>query len=284
VNPLVYGLTGTGIGDLAFNIASTGDWYGLLVVGGHVYIGDPNPLAGPGTITFYNVDFGAKGSGIALFSPGINPTLPVELSSFTVTLTAEMFVQIAWVAQSETNHLGYNILRNVSNDAESALQINPSVISSADGVSVGTQISYSYTDAEVDNNTNYYYWLESVDLGGVSALYGPITVLVTHDPDDPGIPPLPPTVTKLLPAYPNPFNPSTNIRYALKEGSKVRVEIYNVKGQLMRVYENDHADPGYYQIMWDGKDINGNKAASGVYLYRMTAGKYTSSKKMVLAK
>jgi len=279
---LVYGFTGSGIGDLAFYIDATGNWYGVLIVGGHVYIGDPNPLSGPGTITFYNVNFDAKGDAIALFSPDINPTLPVELSSFTATLTAEMFVQIAWVAQSETNHLGYNILRGESGDAEDALKLNDSIIS--EGTALGSQISYSYLDSEVEMETTYYYWLESVDLGGTSALHGPITVLVSGEPGDPGIPPLPPTVTQLLPAFPNPFNPSTNIRYSLVEPAKVKIEIFNVKGQLMRVFENTYEIPGYYQISWDGMDSNGRKAASGVYLYRMTAGKYSSYKKMVLAK
>ena len=193
-----------------------------------------------------------------------------------------MFVQIAWVAQSETNHLGYNILRGESGDAEDALKLNDSIIS--EGTALGSQISYSYLDSEVEMETTYYYWLESVDLGGTSALHGPITVLVSGEPGDPGIPPLPPTVTQLLPAFPNPFNPSTNIRYSLVEPAKVKIEIFNVKGQLMRVFENTYETPGYYQISWDGMDSNGRKAASGVYLYRMTAGKYSSYKKMVLAK
>ncbi len=218
-----------------------------------------------------------------VFGP-YDATLPVELSSFTATLTADLFVQIAWVVQSETDHLGYNILRGESNLASAALQINPVVISSEYGVAVGSQISYNYTDMEVNTNTTYYYWLESLDLGGASTLFGPISVLVTGEPGDPGIPPLPPTVTQLLPAYPNPFNPSTNIRYSLKEPASVRIEIFNVKGQLMRSYENTYDAPGYYQIMWDGRDAEGKTAASGVYLYRMTAGRYSSLKKMMLAK
>jgi hypothetical protein len=211
-------------------------------------------------------------------------TLPVELSSFTAVLTSELFVELAWVVQSETGHLGYNILRGNSDLPAGAITVNESIITSDYGTAQGTQISYVFTDSEVDLNTTYYYWLESVDLGGGSVLYGPLTVLVTGDPDDPGIPPLPPTVTRLLPAYPNPFNPSTNIRYALKEGARVKIEIFNTRGQLMRLYENDYSDPGYYQIMWDGRDARGNAAPSGVYLYRMTSGKYATTKKMVLAK
>jgi len=208
----------------------------------------------------------------------------VELSSFTATLTTELFVQLDWVAQSETNHLGYNVLRGETNQAADAIRLNGAVVTTEDGTANGTQVSYSYLDNEVDTGFTYYYWLESLDLGGSSVLHGPVAVMVVGDPEDPGTPTPPPTVTKLLPAYPNPFNPSTNIRYQLMDPARVRIDIYNVKGQLMRVYENDHSDPGYYQINWDGRDANGKSAASGVYLYRMTAGKHTSSKKMVLAK
>jgi len=224
---------------------------------------------------------GAKAGGVTIMFGDDPQTLPVELSSFTATLTADMFVQVAWVAQSETNHLGYNILRAQSNQADEALKINPLIIS--EGENLGTQISYSYADAEVDAGSTYYYWLESVDLGGISTLYGPLSVLVTGDPNDPGTPELP-TVTKLMNAFPNPFNPNTTLRYSLKEAGKVRIEIYNLKGQMVRSYINDHATPGYYQVSWDGKDAQGRKVSSGVYMYRMSSGRYHSTKKMVLAK
>jgi hypothetical protein len=263
-------------------VAWTVDWYCWIKVGTNLIAG-PNPIPAAQLYhVFTGVNFDVKGEATVVVND--NQTLPVELSSFTAVLTAEMFVNIAWVSESETNHMGYNLLRGESDSVEDALQVNGSIITSADGVHNGSQVSYNYLDTEVMPGTTYWYWLESLDLGGATQLHGPVSVLVNGDPDDPGIPPLPPTVTRLLPAYPNPFNPSTNIRYALKEASKVKIEIYNARGQLMRVYDNAYGDPGYYQIMWDGKDANGNKAASGVYLYRMTAGHYTSSRKMVLAK
>jgi|GEM_PF-1356358 len=209
------------------------------------------------------------------------PFVPVVLSSFTAVLTAEMFVQIAWVTESETNHLGYNILRNTENDLDSAVQLNLGVISN--GSSEGTQVSYSFTDTEVEVGSSYYYWLQSMDLGGSSVFYGPLTVDVNTNPDGPEIP-LIPLVTKLMDAYPNPFNPSTTIRYQIKEAGDVRIEIYNTRGQKLRSFNNAKAKAGYYQVTWDGKDANGKELSSGVYIYRMISGKYTSSKKMVLTK
>ncbi|MDP2172401.1 MAG: FlgD immunoglobulin-like domain containing protein [Candidatus Cloacimonadaceae bacterium] len=85
-------------------------------------------------------------------------------------------------------------------------------------------------------------------------------------------------------AFPNPFNPNANIRYTLKEAGRVNIDIYNMKGQLVRSFKAEHNTPGYYQVSWDGRDTSGNPSSSGVYLYRMTSGNYSASKKMILAK
>jgi len=208
-------------------------------------------------------------------------TLPVTLSNFTAVVTSENFVNIAWMAETETNHSGYNILRNEVKDLENAIKINAQLIDQ--GTAVGTQISYFYTDFEVYTNQVYYYWLESVALDGTNQFYGPLTVII-GDPTQEPVPPSIPMVTKLYNAFPNPFNPNTNIRYSLKEAGKVKIEIYNMKGQKIKSYNQEHASPGYYQVSWDGRDENGKNVASGIYLYRLTTANYTSAKKMVLAK
>jgi hypothetical protein len=208
-------------------------------------------------------------------------TLPVTLSNFTAVVTSENFVNIAWMAETETNHSGYNIFRNETKDLENAVKINAQLIDK--GTAVGTQISYFYTDFEVYTNMMYYYWLESVALDGSSQFYGPLTVTI-GDPAQEPLPPVVPMVTKLYNAFPNPFNPNTNIRYSLKEVGKVKIEIYNMKGQKIKTFTQEHNSPGYYQVSWDGRDENGRSVASGIYLYRLTTANYTSAKKMVLAK
>jgi hypothetical protein len=84
--------------------------------------------------------------------------------------------------------------------------------------------------------------------------------------------------------YPNPFNPETNIRFSLKEAAKVSIEIYNVKGQLVRKLVNDVRDAGDHAVVWNGVDNNGRAVSSGVYYYKMSTGKYSSTKKMILMK
>ena len=93
-----------------------------------------------------------------------------------------------------------------------------------------------------------------------------------------------PTEFTLERNFPNPFNPETTIRYAIPEASKVTLVIYNVLGQeVTRLVNVDHL-PGYYTIAWDGKDMLGRNVSSGVYLYRIQAGDFNRTHKMLLLK
>lgn len=91
-------------------------------------------------------------------------------------------------------------------------------------------------------------------------------------------------MAKLHQNYPNPFNPETKISFDLKSKTKVSLEIYNLKGQKIRTLLNDNLTKGSHYAIWDGKDNQGLDSASGVYIYRIKAGDYTQSKKMILMK
>jgi hypothetical protein len=93
---------------------------------------------------------------------------------------------------------------------------------------------------------------------------------------------VPVTVTALKGNYPNPFNPETVISYDLKEAGKVRLDIYNLKGQLVRTLVDDNQSAGRYRLVFNARDSRGNPLSSGVYLYRLRAGEYTSTRKMML--
>lgn len=82
--------------------------------------------------------------------------------------------------------------------------------------------------------------------------------------------------------YPNPFNPSTTIRYQLRESANVMLAIYNILGQRIRILVQEMQAPGHYTLQWDGRDETGRAAASGVYIYRIQAGRYVAGKKMIL--
>ncbi|MCB2231693.1 T9SS type A sorting domain-containing protein [bacterium] len=84
--------------------------------------------------------------------------------------------------------------------------------------------------------------------------------------------------------YPNPFNPSTTIEYALPSPSRVRVEVFNAMGQAVTTLIDDVQPTGHHQVVWDGTNDDGQTVASGVYFYRLTAGEFTQSRKMLLLK
>ncbi len=84
--------------------------------------------------------------------------------------------------------------------------------------------------------------------------------------------------------FPNPFNPSTVISYQLPVNSQVSLKIYNLLGQEVRTLVNGYETAGTKQITWDGKDNHGNTVSSGVYIYRLQAGKYCQTRKCLLIK
>lgn len=83
---------------------------------------------------------------------------------------------------------------------------------------------------------------------------------------------------------PNPFNPSTTIRFTVAEKGNVSLSIFDANGRLVRSLVNGVSEAGSQEITWDGRDSSNLPVSSGVYFYRLTAGKFNESKKMVLLK
>jgi len=94
--------------------------------------------------------------------------------------------------------------------------------------------------------------------------------------------------TKLNGNYPNPFNPVTTIGYSIKETGNVTLEVYNLRGQLVKRLVNEVKQTGDYTVNWNGTDNSNKSVSSGVYFYKMVSegniGRYTSTKKMILMK
>ncbi|MGI6198606.1 MAG: C25 family cysteine peptidase [Candidatus Cloacimonadaceae bacterium] len=84
--------------------------------------------------------------------------------------------------------------------------------------------------------------------------------------------------------YPNPFNPSTTIRFNLDRGQKARLDIFNLRGQLVNTLVNENLERGAHSIVFDGTDSKGNPLASGLYLYRLQTQNQSISRKMLLIK
>ncbi|MCH9007585.1 T9SS type A sorting domain-containing protein [candidate division KSB1 bacterium] len=85
--------------------------------------------------------------------------------------------------------------------------------------------------------------------------------------------------------YPNPFNPATEISYSLPRPAEVWLEIFNLLGQKVRsLLQHEKQAAGRCTVFWDGRDDFGRSAASGIYLYRITAGDFIRTMKMTLLK
>lgn len=82
--------------------------------------------------------------------------------------------------------------------------------------------------------------------------------------------------------FPNPFNPATQIKYSLARSTHVTLKIYNLQGQEVRTLVNQLRPAGSQQVVWDGKDQRGEPVMSGVYFYRIRAGEFVKSRKMIL--
>ena len=84
--------------------------------------------------------------------------------------------------------------------------------------------------------------------------------------------------------YPNPFNPATTITYDLPEAANVVLKIYNVLGREVRTLLNTRQQPGIKSVVWDGRNALGIKVSSGIFIYRLQAGDFVQTKKMILLK
>jgi hypothetical protein len=130
----------------------------------------------------------------------------------------------------------------------------------------------TYTDGDVAAGESYRYTLVAVLDDGTEQVSRTQDVLI------------PPAVTELHPNRPNPFNPATTISFTLASREAVRLAIYTPEGKLVTTLVQDVLNAGLKEVQWDGTDARGNPVRSGIYLYRLEAGKTVLSRKMVLMK
>ncbi len=131
-----------------------------------------------------------------------------------------------------------------------------------------TQTGPIYIGIQCLSDDAWIFMVDDVTIGGT-------------DNEDPIVPVI---ATALNNNFPNPFNPETTISYSVNANTPVSIQIYNVKGQLVKTLVNDTKEAGNHSIVWNGTDGNGRAVSSGVYYYKMNAGKYSSTKKMIMMK
>jgi len=196
-------------------------------------------------------------------------TLPVELSSFTATFM-DSYTLIRWSTASETDVLGFNIYRSTEDEYSTSAQINIEHIP-GHGSTTEPQ-DYEFQDIDqLIYETTYYYWLESVNFGGSSNVYGAIEYTPENGQggfeED--------FENNMLMNQPNPFSSVTTISYAIKgmlKSEPVKISIYNTLGQLIL---EDVAKGGEYQF-------DASELPTGVYFYKLETESYNNIKKMMI--
>ncbi len=144
------------------------------------------------------------------------------------------------------------------------------------GVTRSFTVGYAAGDDVSDISDEVIITTNDSDLPTISI---PITLVAVSDSDL-----VNPVITSLQGNFPNPFNPTTSIRFSLKDAGRVKLNVYNLKGQLVKTPADYEMSAGNHRILWDGKDTRGSSVASGIYLYRMETKDYKSTQKMMLMK
>jgi len=133
-------------------------------------------------------------------------------------------------------------------------------------------------------NCEIVVWVQNLDTKEVLQTHKVALLDLPNHPVSGNDPSAPGLQTALLGNYPNPFNPSTTISFTVQDFSPVSIDIYNQKGQRVKTLLNESKAAGAYSVTWNGTDDSNRSVASGIYYFKMNAGKYSSTKKMILMK
>ena len=258
--------------NLAVKIAAEPDWLAISNQSGTIY--NNNTL---GVVLVMNAD----GLDLGLYSMDVVITtndplnseitvpvvmeveeeIPVELAAFTAQVSGDV-VTIQWITASETNNQGFSLERKPT-AAESWTELG-----FIQGRGTTTeQTVYTYSD-KLDQPGSFSYRLKQLDFDGTFT-YSNVIFIDAVKPDK----------YELSQNYPNPFNPSTTIKFALPELSQVTLTIFSTLGEKVAEVLNTTLEAGYHRVEFDASNL-----PSGIYLYKIHAGNFIETKKMMLIK
>ncbi len=198
--------------------------------------------------------------------------LPVTLLSFTAQANPNgPGVVLEWVTATEVNNYGFYV--QCRQNTQQTFGDIPSSFVEGHGTTI-EQHSYSYTHS-TGVAGKYVYRLKQVDLDGtihypqVATLKSGQSALAEEKP----------TEFSLSQNFPNPFNPSTTIRYGLPVKAHVVLVVYNTLGQIVSRLVDEEQEAGYHEVR-----VDANGLSSGVYFYRLESGKFVSTRKFTVVK
>jgi len=230
-------------------------------------------IGGVYSLTFSYVTF--NGQDYTLSSTGgkvtITGVIPVELSHFNACVSGDAVV-LTWQTLSETNNLGFEILRS-----KDGINYTSAGFVEGNGTT-DVMHAYRWDDKAAECGSKYFYWLRQIDFDGSFQItdMGSVEIPV-------------PSGYLLHQNFPNPFNHQTSFHFQLPFRSHVNIAIYDMTGRLVAVLVDENKQPGVYPVVWNGRNETGFSVSSGTYFCRFTALKdgkiaYRSVKKITLLK
>jgi len=191
------------------------------------------------------------------------PSLPVELTAFSAAQNGK-YVNLTWSTATETNNRGFEIERKLAGDN------NFVTVAFKNGAGTTSEArAYSYNDdISLFKVNSVVYRLKQFDFDGTYSYSKEVTVNVVA-----------PVEYALDQNFPNPFNPTTSIKYSVAKAGLVTLKVYNTMGQEVASLVNEAKEIGSYEV-----NFNAANLSSGVYFYEINSGDFTSTKKMMLIK
>jgi hypothetical protein len=207
----------------------------------------------------YTANSGSQGN-FSIARLTADDPIPVELTSFSASVIGNNVI-LEWATATELNNLGFNVERRT---LESVFE----VVGFVSGAGSTTEPrNYSFIDDKISGGS-YLYRLKQIDFDGSFEYSDEVDVDVTT-----------PSVYALEQNYPNPFNPSTSINFSIAEASTVKLAVYNLLGQEVKLLLNEFKEAGPHTITFDASSLT-----SGAYFYTLETPQFKQTKKMLLAK
>ncbi|MBI9070062.1 MAG: T9SS type A sorting domain-containing protein [Melioribacteraceae bacterium] len=211
----------------------------------------------------YVTDFEGTAQANNSFNGGYNSPLPVELIAFEAN-PSEEGIALNWQTATEINNYGFEIERTVVNEEEKEWTKIDFVEGHGNS---NSPKDYSFVDKYPTGGIKFAYRLKQVDIDGGYEYSDEVEVDFT------------PKELVVQQNFPNPFNPTTSIRFSLPKASKVSLEVFNILGESVAVLVDDVKEAGYHQVRF-----NASRLASGYYIYRLVSNGEVFVKKMLLLK
>ncbi len=197
-----------------------------------------------------------------------NPTI-VEFNSFTGKIINGAKVELKWTDNTGRSNYGFEIER-IATESENPTWLKIDFIKgSNDG---DFKESYTYVDENIWEGKRFRYRLKQIRTNGSYEYSNEVEIELL------------PTKYELYQNYPNPFNPSTTVRFSLPEETQLKINIYNMLGELVVTLAEGTYEAGYHKVTFSAVGGNASSLPSGAYIYRIESSGFVHTKKMLLLK